>query len=78
MALLDVYGRLVQLLESLAVVQGDGSRIIAGRLTHIELAARVGCSREMISRLLKDLERGGYLTVGRAQLTLLRALPRRW
>ena len=78
MALLDVYGRVVQLLESLAVVQGDGSRIIAGRMTHVELAARVGCSREMISRLLKDLERGGYLTAGRAQFTLLRALPRRW
>lgn len=78
MALLDVYGRVVQLLESLAVVQGDGSRTIAGRLTHAGLAARVGCSREMVSRLFKDLERGGYLTVGRAQVTLLRALPRRW
>lgn len=78
MALLDVYGRVVQLLESLAVVQGEGARVIAGRLTHAELAARVGCSREMISRLLKDLERGGYLTTGRAQITLLRALPRRW
>ena len=78
MALLDVYGRVVQLLESLAVVQGDGSRTIDGRLTHAGLAARVGCSREMVSRLFKDLERGGYLTVGRAQVTLLRALPRRW
>jgi len=78
MALLDVYGRVVQLLESLAVVQGDGSRTIAGRLTHVELAARVGCSREMVSRLFKDLERGGYLTVGREQVTLLRPLPRRW
>jgi CRP/FNR family transcriptional regulator, cyclic AMP receptor protein len=63
MALLDVYGRVVQLLESLAVAQPDGTRLIDQRLTHADIAARVGCSREMVSRLMKDLERGGVCAV---------------
>lgn len=79
MALLDVYGRLVQLLDSLAVVQADGTRLIAERQTHHELAAQVGCSREMVSRLMKDLVRGGYLSVMRGSVALGPApLPPRW
>jgi CRP/FNR family transcriptional regulator, cyclic AMP receptor protein len=77
MALLDVYGRVVQLFESLAVPQDDGTRLIAERLTHAEIASRVGCSREMVSRLMKDLEAGGYLSVS-GGLRLLRNLPARW
>jgi CRP/FNR family transcriptional regulator, cyclic AMP receptor protein len=77
MALLDVYGRVVQLFESLAVPQEDGTRLIAERLTHAEIASRVGCSREMVSRLMKDLEAGGYLSVADG-LRLLRSLPARW
>ena len=78
MALLDVYGRLVRLLEELAVVQADGARFIAPRLTHHDMANRVGCSREMVSRLLKDLERGGYVSMGSNSINLLRNLPPRW
>jgi CRP/FNR family transcriptional regulator, cyclic AMP receptor protein len=78
MALLDVYGRVVQLLESLAVVQADGTRVIAERLTHAEIAARVGCSREMVSRLMKDLERGRYVAHSPPGLRLLGSLPTRW
>ena len=59
MALLDVYGRVVQLLDELALPQPDGTRLIAERLTQLDIANRVGCSREMVSRLMKDLERGG-------------------
>jgi CRP/FNR family cyclic AMP-dependent transcriptional regulator len=78
-ALLDVYGRLVQMLELMAVAQGDGTRLVAPRPTHAELAGRIGCSREMVSRLLKDLKAGGYVDdeSGRA-LRLRRALPPRW
>ena len=78
MALLDVYGRVVQLLESLAVAQADGTRVIAERLTHAEIAARVGCSREMVSRLMRDLERGSYLRLQRSCIVLLLSLPHRW
>ena len=78
MALLDVYGRVVQLLNQLAVTQLDGSRTIADRLTHREIASRVGCSREMVSRLLKDLKGGGYLDQRAGHITLARTLPAHW
>ena len=77
MALLDVYGRVVQLLESLAQVQADGTRVIAERLTHAVIAARVGCSREMVSRLMKDLERGAYV-VREGPGLVLRKVPAHW
>ncbi len=78
LALNDVYGRLVLLLDGLAVLQPDGSRLIDERLTHQELANRLGCSREMVSRLMKDLEQGGYLQTQPRPWRLLRALPARW
>ena len=78
MALLDVYGRVVQLLGELAVAQPDGTRVVPERLTHAEIASRVGCSREMVSRLMKDLERGGYIAVGAGAMTLVRPLPAQW
>ncbi len=78
MALLDAYGRVVRLLESLAEAQPDGSRRISERLTHAEIAARVGCSREMISRLMKDLERGGYVQTAADGSRTIQALPAHW
>ena len=78
MALDDVYGRLVLLLNQLAQPQADGTRLIAERLTHKEMASRLGCSREMVSRLMKDLEGGGYASATGSALTLLRPLPARW
>lgn len=77
LALNDVYGRLKALLQSL-VVTGDGTPRRAERLTHLEMAHRLGCSREMVSRLMKDLERGGYLQVQDHHFLLLKALPQRW
>ncbi|MGL4576417.1 MAG: Crp/Fnr family transcriptional regulator [Burkholderiaceae bacterium] len=78
MALIDVYGRLTRLLESLAVTQPDGTRVITERLTHQEIANRVGCSREMVSRLIKDLETSSHLSAAKGQLTLRGNLPTRW
>ena len=77
-ALLDVYRRIVLLLDELSVPQPDGTRRIADRPTHAEIASRTGCSREMVSRILKDLERGGYLGVAGDAVVLHRALPARW
>ncbi len=78
MALLDVYERVVKLLETLSQLQSDGSRVIAERLTHAEIASRVGCSREMVSRLMKDLANGGYLRTEGKLLRLAAALPQKW
>jgi CRP/FNR family cyclic AMP-dependent transcriptional regulator len=78
MALNDVYGRLVWLLDTLAQTQEDGTRLIPERLTHQEIANRLGCSREMVSRLMKDLEAGGYVQVAGTTMVLVRPLPMRW
>ncbi len=78
MALLDVYSRLRRLLEERAAPQPDGTRHVAERLTHQAIASEIGCSREMVSRLLKDLETGGYLELRQRTFVLLRALPSRW
>lgn len=77
-ALLDVYSRLRAMLERRARPHIDGTRLIAERLTHQAIASEIGCSREMVSRLLKDLEAGGYLAVVERQLVLMRDLPARW
>lgn len=78
LALNDVYGRLVLLLNGLAKPQADGVRSIEERLTHQEMANRLGCSREMVSRLMKDLENGGYVAARPGRIDLLRSLPARW
>jgi len=77
-ALLDVYSRLRRLLEERAQPQADGTRVLAERLTHQAIASEIGCSREMVSRLLKDLDAGGYVSAGRREIVLRRELPARW
>lgn len=78
MALNDVYGRLRTLLDSLAEPCPDGSRLIRERLTHQEIANRVGCSREMVTKLMRDLEKGHYVIREGKGLRLLKPLPPRW
>lgn len=77
LALLDVYGRVRRLFDSLAV-EREGVRVIPEKLTHQEIADRVGSSREMISRLLKDLTEGGYVSVAEKLITLRKPLPPNW
>lgn len=78
MATLDVYGRLVRRLEALAVAGADGARRVPEGTTHALLASEIGCSREMVSRLMKDLVRGGYVALEGRRIVLLKALPRSW
>jgi len=78
LALNDVYGRLKLLLLALAQPQPDGTLRVVDRLTHQEMANRMGCSREMVSRLMKDLERGGYVAVQNSRIVLSKPLPQRW
>ncbi len=78
-ALIDVYGRLVRLLNSLAQIPNErGERALKERLTHQQMAQHLACSREMVSRLLKDLETGGYIGVRERWIWLLKTLPARW
>ena len=77
MALLDVYGRLIALLEDRRGDATEGGATLES-ITHQDIANRVGASREMVSRLLKDLEKGGYIELGVKKITLLKKLPARW
>lgn len=75
-ALRDVYGRLAAFLNGQAI-GADGRRVVE-RLTHQEIAARIGASREMVSRILKELTVSGYLVMDAKQITVARTLPDRW
>jgi CRP/FNR family cyclic AMP-dependent transcriptional regulator len=77
LALSDVYGRLVRLLTALAR-DVDGNLVVPERLTQQDIAERVGASRDMISRLLKDLVGGGYLKVEDRVITILKKPPPGW
>ena len=77
LALSDVYGRLVRLLYALAK-DADGKQIVPEKLTQQEIADRVGASRDMIGKLMKDLVAGGYLAVEDRTITILKKLPTGW
>jgi CRP/FNR family cyclic AMP-dependent transcriptional regulator len=77
-ALLDVYGRVARCLESMAERRPDGTLWVGQRLTHQDIASRIGSSREMVSRLIKDLERGGYIEQRERRIILRKKLPARW
>jgi CRP/FNR family transcriptional regulator, cyclic AMP receptor protein len=72
----EVYGRVVKLLLARAV-DFDG-KLVAEHLTHAEIGHRVGATREMVGRVLRDLARGGYIETARGRITILRKPPRRW
>ena len=78
MALLDVYGRVIHTLESQQGPAAHHTPIQLTQITHQQIASRVGASREMVSRLLKDLEKGGYVQLGVKRITLMKKLPARW
>lgn len=77
LALMDVYGRVARLLLELAEDSG-GQLAISQRLTQQDIASRIGASREMVSRILKDLSTGGYLTQSRTGIVLHRKPPEHW
>lgn len=79
-ALIDVYGRLVRLLNGSADPDADphSRRRLRERMTHQQISQHLACSREMVSRLLKDLETGGFIEVIDRWIWLLKPLPPRW
>lgn len=77
LALEDVYGRVVRFLMREAEVEGD-HWAVNRRLTQQEIADHVGSSREMVSRIFKDLEKGAYITVGKDRIVIHRKPPPGW
>ena len=77
LGLLDVYGRIVELL--LTEFAEERPKESSGRrVTQQEIAHRVGASREMVGRILRDLGRGGYISIKSGRITLLKKPPRAW
>jgi CRP/FNR family transcriptional regulator, cyclic AMP receptor protein len=75
LALQDVYGRVVKVLTSLAVpIENDMLRI-EERLTQQDIADRVGASREMVARILKELTIGEYIAIEGRQIVIRKKLP---
>jgi CRP/FNR family cyclic AMP-dependent transcriptional regulator len=77
LALLDVYGRVARLLLNMAV-EHDGKLAIPEKLTQQEIAERVGASRDMVSRIFRDLTAGGYIKVENRIITITKKPPARW
>ena len=78
LALLDVYGRVARLLLNMGVDSGDGKLTIPDKLTQQEIAERVGASRDMVSRIFRDLTAGGYISVENRFITINKKPPARW
>jgi CRP/FNR family cyclic AMP-dependent transcriptional regulator len=77
LALMDVYGRVAHLLLQLAE-EVDGKLVVQEKLTQQDIADRVGSSREMVSRIFKDLKIGNYIEVHDKQITINENLPPHW
>jgi CRP/FNR family cyclic AMP-dependent transcriptional regulator len=60
LALLDVYGRVARSLLDMSEMEGE-QRIIRNKVSRQDLAKVVGASREMVSRVMKDLESRGMV-----------------
>jgi len=71
----EVYTRVVKLLMARAV---QSSVRLEAALTQSEIGERVGATREMVGRILRDLARGGYIEMARGRVTILRPFPKRW
>jgi len=77
LALMDVYGRVARLLLELGTEE-EGKVVINEKLTQQDIANRVGASREMISKIFKDLSSGGYIALEGRRITINKTLPRHW
>ena len=77
LALRDVYSRFARFIDERAVEEG-GRRVVRERLTQHDIAARIGASREMVSRVVKELTAGGYISIDAKQITVHRRLPANW
>ncbi len=74
LALESVYARIAALFDEDAVVKGAFKQL-PYKLTQQELASRVGASREMVNRVLKELVAGGYIAIKQKVIVIKRVLP---
>lgn len=77
LALHNVYARVTHLLQGLAI-ESSGVLVVPERLSQQEIAHRVGASRDMVGRVVKELLDGGYIAMENKAITLLKKFPQRW
>ncbi|NRF70164.1 Crp/Fnr family transcriptional regulator [Aquincola sp. S2] len=82
LALQDVYGRVTRVLMELSDPIGDHveQRQVRQRLTQQDIADRVGSSREMVHRVMKELAIGEYVVTDENSklLVIRKKLPHAW
>ena len=62
LALMDVYGRVARLLLEMAETI-DGQRAIVKKIARKDIGNMIGASREMVTRVMKDLETRGMIEI---------------
>ena len=72
----DVYGRIVYTFSKYGLDQGGKKHV--PRFTHRELSRMIGSSREIVGKILKELEKGAYISVSRDHYVIERELPDSW
>jgi CRP/FNR family cyclic AMP-dependent transcriptional regulator len=77
LALQDVYHRMVRLLTELSEPVGD-ERVLRHKLTQRDIADRIGSSREMVNRVMKDLIAGGHVSLRDGRHVIHGKLPPAW
>lgn len=75
LALMDVYERLRVFLLQNASPEENGKRSINRPLSQREIAANLGCGREIVCRILKELQEGNYITINHKIITINKKLP---
>ncbi len=82
LALQDVYGRVTRVLMELSDPVDDHpeQRLVRQRLTQQDIADRVGSSREMVHRVMKELAIGEYVVTDENSklLVIRKKLPHAW
>lgn len=77
MSLLGSYGRMANILEAMAVAEGDVS-VIYNMPSQAALASMVGASRKTVNKLMVDLNKGGYVGMSNNNLVIHQKLPSIW
>jgi CRP/FNR family cyclic AMP-dependent transcriptional regulator len=72
LALLDVYGRVARVLLEFAIPDAGGQLRIKDRVSRQDVAKMIGASREMVSRVMKDLEERGFIEFTETGETLIK------
>lgn len=72
LALMDVYGRVARALMEYAQEDNEGVLVIEGKVSRQDVAKSIGASREMVSRVIKDLEERGYIHTTEDGKTIIR------